>query len=149
MDSDVRVRPVERGDRESWRELYAGYRAFYAMAPDDRVLDRVWGWLFDGAHVLDGLVAEVDGTVVGLAHHRPFCRPSRGGEALYLDDLFTSPAARGRGVARALLDRLAGLGRDRGCDVVRWITAEDNHAAQSVYDSVATRTSWVTYDRVL
>jgi len=29
---------------------------------------------------------------------------------------------------------------------VRWITADDNYRAQALYDKVATRTHWVTYD---
>ncbi|MCW2819223.1 MAG: family N-acetyltransferase [Marmoricola sp.] len=143
---DVRVRPVEVGDRERWRELYAGYRGFYEQAPDDAVLDRVWGWLTDEDHEVDGLVAEVDGVVVGLAHHRFFSRPSQGARAVYLDDLFTSPDARGHGVGRALLARLGELAREHGCDRVRWITAEDNRTAQRLYDDVARRTTWVTYD---
>jgi hypothetical protein len=30
--------------------------------------------------------------------------------------------------------------------VIRWITAEDNYRARGVYDRVAVRTPWVTYD---
>jgi hypothetical protein len=30
--------------------------------------------------------------------------------------------------------------------VIRWITADDNYRARAVYDRVATRTKWVTYD---
>jgi hypothetical protein len=33
------------------------------------------------------------------------------------------------------------LAKDRDLGVVRWITADDNHTAQSVYDKVATRTT--------
>jgi hypothetical protein len=29
---------------------------------------------------------------------------------------------------------------------VRWITAEDNYRGRGVYDKLATRTPWVTYD---
>jgi hypothetical protein len=31
---------------------------------------------------------------------------------------------------------------------VRWITAADNATAQRLYDRVATKTAWVTYDLV-
>jgi hypothetical protein len=30
--------------------------------------------------------------------------------------------------------------------VIRWITAENNYRARGVYDRLATRTNWVTYD---
>jgi hypothetical protein len=32
---------------------------------------------------------------------------------------------------------------------LRWITAADNVTAQKLYDRIATRTSWVTYEREL
>ena len=64
----------------------------------------------------------------------------------YLDDLFTDPAARGTGVASALIDRLTELARATGPGTLRWITAEDNVTAQRVYDRLAKRTTWVTYE---
>ena len=45
---------------------------------------------------------------------------------LYLDDLFTSPDTRSRGVGRALLNRAAELAGDGGASVVRWITADES-----------------------
>ncbi len=56
------------------------------------------------------------------------------------------PAHRGLGAARALIARLQSIAADEGCSVVRWITADDNHRARSLYDRVATRTTWITYD---
>ena len=53
---------------------------------------------------------------------------------------------RGRGVGRALINRLAELARERGAAKVRWVTAADNATAQRLYDDVAERTDWVTYD---
>ena len=47
-------------------------------------------------------------------------------------------------------DGLSDLGRQSqdGLSVVRWITATDNDTAQRVYDKVAEKTEWVTYDLV-
>jgi GNAT superfamily N-acetyltransferase len=146
MTPDVVVRPVEPADREAWAALFAAYRQFYALEEEPAVVDRVWEWLCDQAHQLNALVALVDGEVVGFAHHRFYVRPSEGGCGLFLDDLFTLPAVRGRGVARALINRLADLARDRGCEKVRWVTAPDNLTAQRLYDDMADRTEWLTYD---
>ncbi len=65
---------------------------------------------------------------------------------LYLDDLFTAPEARGSGAASALLKHAAEVAGEGGGSVVRWITAADNAAARSVYDTHAAATPWVTYD---
>lgn len=142
----VVVRDLAVADEQDWRRLYAAYRAFYECGPSDAVLDTVWGWLHDQAHEENGLVAELDGRVVGLAHHRLYSRPSEAETGLFLDDLFTDADVRGQGIGRALIERLAEVARERGAAKVRWITADDNHTAQRLYDAVARRTTWVTYD---
>ena len=91
-------------------------------------------------------MAEQDGTLIGLAHYRVFARPLSASTGGFLDDLFVDPAARGSGAAEALLQALAAEGRNRGWTVIRWITAEDNYRARGLYDRVADRTKWVTYD---
>jgi ribosomal protein S18 acetylase RimI-like enzyme len=64
-----------------------------------------------------------------------------------MDDLFVDPAARGQRVADALIDHLAAMARERGWSVLRWITADDNYRGRGVYDRLAKRTMWITYDR--
>jgi GNAT superfamily N-acetyltransferase len=146
MSADVDVRPIEPGDHDAWAPLFAAYREFYEIDEDPVAVERVWGWIQDADHQTNALVATVDGKVVGFAHHRLYARPSEGGTGLYLDDLFTLPDLRGRGVGRALIGRLAEIARENGCSKVRWMTAEDNVVAQRLYDQVAEKTTWVTYD---
>ena len=88
------------------------------------------------------------GTPIGLAHVREFARPLDGSTGLYLDDLFVLPDARGEGAGTALLEKLRDLAQERGLSVVRWITAKDNQTARRLYDRVAEKTKWVTYDLV-
>jgi ribosomal protein S18 acetylase RimI-like enzyme len=141
------VRPLHADDHARWRELYAGYTAFYALTHTDEQAERTWGWLMDPAHELEGLVAlSADARVVGLAHVRAFARPSTATVGGYLDDLYVDPGARGTGAADALLTAVAQHAMRRGWSVVRWITADDNHRARSKYDQHATRTHWITYD---
>ncbi len=146
MSTTVVVRPVEPADQPAWAKLFAAYRDFYELDEDPEVVDRVWAWIRDEGHEVNALVAEIDDDVVGFAHHRRYARPAEGGSGLFLDDLFTAPSARGRGVGRALIGRLAEMAREQGCAKVRWVTAADNHHAQRLYDDLAERTDWVTYD---
>lgn len=140
----VRVGPEHRAD---WDRLYAGYAAFYEVEQDDAMRDRVWGWLHDPQHEVDGFVAlDPAGRPVGLAHVRRFARPLAAQVGLYLDDLYVDPAARGLGAGRTLLDAVAAHAREHGWTPVRWITAEDNARARALYDAMATSTEWVTYD---
>ncbi|SHE91698.1 Acetyltransferase (GNAT) family protein [Litoreibacter ascidiaceicola] len=142
----MKIRAVAAGDRKSWGALYKGYAAFYGVAQTDDMRDRVWEWLMDSDHEVNGFVAEVDGALVGLAHYRPFARPLAAGTGGFLDDLFVNPDARGLKVGEALISAVQAEGRNRGWGVVRWITADDNYRARGLYDRLATRTGWVTYD---
>lgn len=142
----VRVRRPVEADRADWDRLYAGYASFYGVAQTAEMRDRVWSWIHDPGHEVEGFVAEGEGGLVGLAHFRAFARPLSATTGGFLDDLFVAPEARGTGVAEALIGAVAEEGRRRGWSVIRWITAEDNARARKVYDRVAQATRWVTYD---
>ena len=142
----VSIRPVEQSDHDSWAALHRGYRDFYEHPSDDAAIERVWVWLMDPAHEVNGFVAEVDGELVGIAHYRRFARPSSGTAGMFLDDLFTTADARGLGVGRALIARVTEVAKAENCTVVRWITSESNTRARILYDSVATHMPLATYD---
>ena len=147
MSDGVAVVPVAVEHRAAWEELYAGYAAFYRVEQTPAMRATVWGWLFDPAHEVEGLVAlGPGGTPVGLAHFRPFARPLAASTGGFLDDLFVTPEARGTGAAQALIEGVAERGRERGWTVIRWITAEDNYRGRAVYDRVAEKTRWLTYE---
>lgn len=140
------IRQPQAADFANWVKLYAGYAAFYGVAQTDEMRARVWSWLLDPGHPVRGLVAEKDGQLIGLAHFRPFSRPLSASTGGFLDDLFVDPAARGSGAAAALIAGVKAEGQAQGWTVIRWITAEDNYRARTLYDRVADRTKWVTYD---
>ena len=148
MNEDiVTVRALAAGDRPAWERLYRGYAAFYQVPMNDAVLDATWRWLMGGERRLEGMVAvQGTGELVGLAHYRSFPEPLLGKELGFLDDLFVPPAHRGQGVGRQLIEAVAAIARQRGWPVLRWITAQDNAAARSLYDQLAQTTAWVTYD---
>jgi GNAT superfamily N-acetyltransferase len=141
------VRPLEARDRSAWQVLYAGYGDFYETPLTDEKADRVWGWLMDPGYEAFGLVAvDENDAPVALAHYRQFARLLADGTGIYLDDLFTAPDSRGSGAGSALIGQLEQIARQRGAGIVRWITANDNLVGQKLYDRLATRTQWVTYD---
>ena len=122
MTTIVTIAPQHRA---AWNRLYAGYAEFYHVEQTDEMRGRVWSWLMDPAHTVEGLIALDDrGEPIGLAHYRPFARPLMAATGGFLDDLFVDPTQRGSGAARALIEAVAEEGRKRGWGVVRWITAE-------------------------
>lgn len=157
MAVEWRVRPVIDSDYEQWRELYHGYREFYKQERSDDVVNTVWSWIRDPKHATEALVAVAssDDTggnkkliLGGLAHHRRWPNPLKGKTCLYLDDLFTLPELRGKGIATLLIQALSAMAKQEGLGVLRWTTDKDNTTARRLYDSLATATSKVTYDMV-
>lgn len=143
----ITIRPVEQRDRAEWNALYQGYAEFYKVAQTVEMRERVWDWLFDAGHETEGLVAvDENGKLIGLTHFRRFARPLSASTGGFLDDLFVSPAARGSGAARLLIEGVVAVGRARGWSVIRWITADDNYRARALYDQVSDKTKWATYD---
>ncbi|MCX4471459.1 Acetyltransferase (GNAT) family protein [Micromonospora sp. MW-13] len=140
------IRPLAPADENRWRELFRAYREFYKLPESEEVVSRAWGWFMDPRHECKALIAEVDGEILGFAHHRRFSSPYTGTTGIFLDDLFTTPAARGKGVGRGLIGRLTDMAHAEGRGVVQWVTAEDNLQAQALYNTLAKRTSWVTYE---
>ncbi|WP_207537467.1 GNAT family N-acetyltransferase [Sabulicella rubraurantiaca] len=146
----MKIIPPEARHREDWERLYAGYAAFYKVEQTPEMRATVWNWINDPAHEVKAVVAEDEaGRAIGLAHYRPFARPLRAIYGGFLDDLFVDPTHRGGRVADALIEHLAKIGREKGWNVIRWITADDNYRGRGVYDRVATRTWWITYDKAL
>lgn len=145
--TNVSIRPVRADDRSQWDTLYQGYADFYKVTQTPEMRETVWSWLLDETKESRGLLAvSPDGNVLGLTHFRPFARPLSATTGCFLDDLFVSPDARGLGIADALIEAVRGIAAENGWSVVRWITAENNYRGRGVYDRVASKTNWVTYD---
>ncbi|MBL0373259.1 GNAT family N-acetyltransferase [Rhizobium sp. KVB221] len=134
--------------REDWERLYAGYATYYKVEQSAEMRDKVWNWIREGrTNCLMAL--DADGRPVGIAHVREFIRPLMATVGGYLDDLYVDPTLRGAGVVDDLFAAAKDLGRARGWSLIRWITREDNYRARAVYDRLATKTNWTTYDLVL
>ena len=145
--SSVSVRPLETKDKSAWRGLFVAYFAFYKVQMTDQILDTTWSWLLDTAEPHEGLVASIDeDLLIGFVHVRPYPKSLVGKIGGYLDDLFVDPSHRGHGVGRMLLGAVERLARARGWCQIRWITADDNYPARTLYDQVGKRTTWITYD---
>ena len=136
------IRAISLEDRDAWAALFIAYGEFYETDFTPEVVESTWLRLVTEGSGIDALVAEVDGAVVGFAHYRSHPDTFSTGRDWFLDDLYTAPSARGTGVATELIEHLKSLADG----TLRWITAESNTTAQSVYDKLATKTTWVTYE---
>ncbi len=140
------IRPVEARDYTAWDPLYVGYCEFYRVPTTPEKRRVVFDWLMDEAQVLEGLVAELDGKVVALAHFREMPRPLHGTMMGFLDDLFVDPDARGAKVGEAMFERLAQICRERGWKVMRWLTQDHNYRARTLYDRIGAKSLLNLYE---
>lgn len=140
------IREAGAGDQSPWREMFLAYGVFYETDFTEDIIRGVWQWIVEPSHPLTCWVAEGDAELLGFAHVRHQPDTFRAGPSWFLDDLFTIPTARGRGVGRALIAHATAVAAENGGGDLRWITAEDNHVARGLYDTLATRTSWVMYE---
>ncbi|MDB5710984.1 MAG: putative acetyltransferase [Sphingomonas bacterium] len=102
------VRPVVRADYDQWLPLWDGYNAFYgrqgATALDPAITATTWERFFNDGEPVRALVAEQGSRLVGLTHYIFHRSTTAIAPICYLQDLFTSEAARGHGVGRALIE---------------------------------------------
>ena len=68
---------------------------------------------------------------------------------LYLEDLFTIEAARGKGVGRALIEEVYRLAKQARSAEVCWQTHETNTTAMKLYDKVAQKFGFLVYQKTL
>jgi len=79
------------------------------------------------------LMAEVDGHAAGFALCYFSYSTWMGRPGLYLEDIFIEPELRGRGVGKALLERLAQIAVEKGCSRLHWEVLDWNTPAIEFY----------------
>ena len=142
------IRPVRADERKAWEALWSAYLDFYRASIRAEVREATWTRLHDPSVPLHALVAVEGGRLVGLAHYVLHASAWTVGPYCYLQDLFTAPEARGRGVGRALIEAVAEAARSAGVDRIHWLTMEDNAPARALYDTLADRSGFIQYRRI-
>lgn len=149
----ITIRPPLRDDYDRWLPLWDGYNKFYGRfgptALDPAITAMTWARFFDAYEPVHALVAEQNGTLLGLVHYL-FHRSTTAIEpSCYLQDLFTVETARGKGTGRALIEAVYEAARAAGCSTVYWHTHETNATAMLLYDKIADRPGFVMYEKSL
>ncbi|MFA6044622.1 MAG: GNAT family N-acetyltransferase [Phycisphaerales bacterium] len=89
--------------------------------------------LFGPQPACECLIGTVDGEAQGFALFFHNFSTWKGKRGVYLEDLFVRPAARGVGLGKALLARLAKIAIERGCPRMEWNVLDWNEPALRFY----------------
>ena len=146
----IQIRPLRPNDRTAWQPLWDGYNAFYGRTGEtalpDAVTETTWSRFFDATEPVHAQVAEDNsGRLLGLVHYLYHRSTTRIELTCYLQDLFTTPEARGRGVGRALIEAVYAAAREAGIKRVYWQTHTSNAAGRALYDKVAQHLGFIVY----
>jgi GNAT superfamily N-acetyltransferase len=134
------IRPATSADVPTILELIHGL-AVYEREPDavEATGPMISAALFGTAPVASCHLAELDGQVVGFALWYVTFSTWKGKPGLWLEDLFVRPEARGHGLGKALLQRLASVCVERGYARFEWWVLDWNVDAQGFYRSIGAR----------
>jgi len=138
--AELAIRPATAADSAT---ILAFIRdlADYEKLPGEVVADEeaIRTTLFSPRPAAEVLIAELAGAPVGFALWFPSYSTFLAKPGLYLEDLFVQPAARGRGVGRALMSALAQIAVQRGYGRFEWSVLDWNEPALRFYRSLGAK----------
>ena len=144
------IATVTEADFPELLPLMRGYCDFYRSSPSDEALLAMSRALIaDREREGLQLIARDDpdgGRAIGFATIFWTWSTNSAARIGVMNDLFTAPAARRRGVGEALIAACLEAVRERGAALLQWQTATDNHTAQALYERVGgIREQWYDY----
>jgi GNAT superfamily N-acetyltransferase len=126
------------------RDLAAYERLAHEVVATEELLAAT---LFGPTPRAEVLIAEMDRGAVGFALFFHNYSTFLGRPGIFLEDLFVRPEARGLGVGRALLCRLAAIASERGCGRLEWNVLDWNAPAIGFYRKLGAvaMSDWTTF----
>ncbi len=141
------IESVSKDNLNELLPLIRAYQEFYQVVDisDDR--NKKFFSQFGNSSPLGcQFVYRKGGTIIGFATVFFSYTTTIASKVAILNDLYTLPDQRGKGVGRMLLEHCHKYASDKGAARMQWVTAPDNDQAQKLYDSVgAGKSTWYFY----
>jgi len=123
--------------------------AIYEKEPDAVVAteEDIVTRLFNPDTTTRAVICTSEGRPVGFAVYFLSFSTWLGRDGLFLEDLYVSPAERGKGFGKALLKHLAKIAVDKNCGRFEWNVLDWNEPAIRFYEAIGARaqSEWVGY----
>lgn len=145
---NITIRPAHREDAALILRFITEL-AIYEKAGDQvaATVESIEASLFGEDSPARALICEVDGEPAGYAVYFFNYSTWQAKKGLYLEDLYISPAMRGVGAGKYLLQQLAAIAVDNGCGRFEWSVLDWNQPAIDFYLSIGAQPQdeWVRY----
>lgn len=134
------IRFAQSGDLPLIAELIRALAEYEKLAHEVRFDEAVLAQkLFGPRPYGEVLIGEIDGVPQGFALFFHNFSTFEGKPGVYLEDLFVRPEARGSGLGKALLARLAALALERDCARLEWSVLDWNEPAIGFYKGLGAK----------
>jgi len=131
----VKTRPMESRDVEAVAALFDAYRQFYEKPADLALARRYITERFERRESVIIIAENAAGDIVGFTQLYPAFCSVLADRTFVLYDLFVTPATRGTGAGRALMEAAEAHARKTGAARLQLETAKTNKIGQSLYES--------------
>lgn len=95
--------------------------------------------LFGKDRFVEILLAEYDNKIVGQALFLKNFSTFLGKPGIYLEDLYVKPDLRGKGIGKALLDKIISIAKERNYGRVEWSVLDWNEPAIDFYKKIGAK----------
>lgn len=133
----ITIRPATRDDLHLIFRFICDLAGYEKLRHEVRATPEMLGdHLFCAHPKAEVLIGEINGVPRGFALYFHNFSTFEGLPGIYLEDLFVEPEARGTGLGKALLSRLAQLATERNCARLEWSVLNWNEPALAFYRSL-------------
>lgn len=131
------IRPATPADLPLIAQFIRDLADYERLSHEVRFDEAVLGQrLFGERPYAEILIGEIDGAPQGFALFFHNFSTFEGKPGVYLEDLFVRPEARGSGLGKALLKRLAEIAIERDCARLEWWVLDWNEPSIAFYKSL-------------
>ena len=141
------IEAVSKNNLAEVLPLIRAYQEFYKVAEisDDRNSE-FFAQFGEGNPGGCQFIYRENGAAIGFATVYFSFTSTIAAKVAVLNDLYTLPSYRGKGIGRKLIEHCRRFAAENGAARLQWVTAPDNVQAQKLYESLNTgKSTWLFY----
>ena len=140
MDTKIFIRSATENDVPVIFALIKELAEFEKLADQIKTSeDELRNTLFGKDRFVEILLAEFEQKVVGQALFFKNFSTFLGKPGIYLEDLYVKPDMRGKGIGKALLDKIISIAKERNYGRVEWSVLDWNEPAIDFYKKIGAK----------